>query len=122
MAIRAGQEILRTLRCSAQSSGKFFSWARRLAVSSAGWRRVFVILTVTMACSGFVYAGLSNTMPKIFEIGLGNGWDASYTQIGIFVGLVSGLASFVGLRLRRQVRGIRCAGRTLHAAQPILSG
>ena len=59
--------------------------------------RVFVILTVTMACTGFVYAGLSNTMPKIFEIGLGNGWGASYTQIGIFVGLVSGLASFASV-------------------------
>ncbi len=31
VAIRAGQEKLRALRCSAQSSGKFFNWARRLA-------------------------------------------------------------------------------------------
>ncbi len=37
VAIRAGQEKLKALRCSAQSSGKFFNWARRLAVSSAGW-------------------------------------------------------------------------------------
>ena len=36
-------------------------------------------------------------MPKIFEIGLGNGWGASYTQIGIFVGLVTGLASFASV-------------------------
>ena len=55
--------------------------------------RVFIILTVTMACSGFVYAGLTNTMPKMFEMGLGDGPGASYTQIGLLVGVVSGAAS-----------------------------
>ena len=55
--------------------------------------RVFIILTVTMACSGFVYAGLTNTMPKMFEMGLGDGMGTSYTQIGLLVGVVSGAAS-----------------------------
>ncbi len=59
--------------------------------------RVFVILTVTMACSGFVYAGLTNTMPKMFEMGLGDGPDTSYTQIGLLVGIVSGAASAAGI-------------------------
>ncbi len=56
--------------------------------------RVFLVLTVTMACTGFVYSGLTNTMPKLFEIGLGAAAAASYTEIGIMVGAVSGLASF----------------------------
>ncbi len=61
--------------------------------TSAFWR-VFMILTITMACNGFVYAGLTNTMPKVLETGLSASLDMSYTQIGIYVGLVSGLASF----------------------------
>ena len=61
--------------------------------TSAFWR-VFLILTITMACNGFVYAGLTNTMPKLLETGLSASLDMSYTQIGIYVGLVSGLASF----------------------------
>ena len=59
--------------------------------------RVFVILTLTMACAGFVYAGLTNTMPKMFEIGLGDGLATSYTQIGLLVGIVSGTASAAGI-------------------------
>ena len=59
--------------------------------------RVFVILTLTMACAGFVYAGLTNTMPKMFEIGLGDGLATSYTQIGLLVGVVSGSASAAGI-------------------------
>jgi len=55
--------------------------------------RVFIVLTITMACTGFVYAGLTNTMPKLMEMGLSAGLAASYTQIGVFVGIVSGLAS-----------------------------
>ena len=55
--------------------------------------RVFVVLTFTMACTGFVYAGLTNTMPKLFETGLGQGLAVSYTEIGLYVGIVSGLAS-----------------------------
>ena len=55
--------------------------------------RVFIILTLTMACTGFVYAGLTNTMPKMFEVGLGDGLATSYTQIGLLVGIVSGAAS-----------------------------
>ena len=59
--------------------------------------RVFVILTLTMACAGFVYAGLTNTMPKMFEMGLGDGLTTSYTQIGLLVGIVSGAASASGI-------------------------
>ena len=59
--------------------------------------RVFIILTLTMACAGFVYAGLTNTMPKMFEIGLGDGLATSYTQIGLLVGVVSGSASAAGI-------------------------
>ena len=59
--------------------------------------RVFVILTLTMACAGFVYAGLTNTMPKMFEIGLGDGLTTSYTRIGLLVGIVSGSASAAGI-------------------------
>jgi MFS family permease len=59
--------------------------------------RVFVILTITMACTGFVYSGLTNTMPKVMEMGLSRALAASYTEIGIFVGIVSGLASLSSL-------------------------
>jgi len=55
--------------------------------------RVFVVLTVTMACTGFVYTGLANTMPKLFELALDAGQTASYTRIGVLVGAVSGVAS-----------------------------
>jgi len=55
--------------------------------------RVFVVLTVTMACSGFVYTGLTNTMPKLFEMGLSAALASTYTEIGIFVGVISGVAS-----------------------------
>ena len=47
-----------------------------------------------MACTGFVYTGLTNTMPKLMEMGLSAALAASYTEIGIFVGGISGLASF----------------------------
>lgn len=59
--------------------------------------RVFLVLTVTMACTGFVYAGLSNTMPKLFELGLGGSAAVSYTEIGLLVGGVFGLASIANL-------------------------
>ena len=59
-------------------------------------RRVFTVLTLTMACSGFVYAGLTNTMPKLFEMGFGDG-STSYTEIGLLVGIVSGAASASGI-------------------------
>ncbi len=59
--------------------------------------RVFFILTVTMACTGFVYAGISNTMPKLFEGGLGPAMAGDYTRIGLFVGVVSGLSSFASI-------------------------
>ena len=55
--------------------------------------RVFIVLTITMACTGFVYTGLTNTMPKLMEMGLSAAYAASYTEIGIFVGVISGLAS-----------------------------
>ena len=59
--------------------------------------RVFIVLTFTMACSGFVYAGVTNTMPKLFETGLGDHLATGYTQIGLFVGIISGLASASGI-------------------------
>lgn len=61
---------------------------------TSAFMRVFIILTITMACNGFVYAGLTNTMPKLLETGLSTSLDMSYTEIGVYVGLVSGLASF----------------------------
>ena len=60
-------------------------------------RRVFVVLTFTMACSGFVYTGLTNTMPKLFEAGLGPELAGSYTEIGLYVGAVIGFASISSL-------------------------
>ena len=55
--------------------------------------RVFIVLTITMTCTGFVYSGLTNTMPKLLEMGLSVALAASYTEIGVFVGIISGLAS-----------------------------
>lgn len=63
------------------------------APDSSAFIRVFVVLTITMACTGFVYSGLTNTMPKLLEMGLNKALASSYTEIGIFVGAVSGLAS-----------------------------
>lgn len=63
------------------------------APESSKFMRVFVILSITMACTGFVYGGLTNTMPKLFEDGLSKTLATSYTEIGIFVGVISGLAS-----------------------------
>ena len=59
-------------------------------------------MTLTMACAGFVYAGVTITMPKVFEMGLGDtgfgdGLGLSYTEIGLFVGIVSGVASTSGI-------------------------
>jgi FSR family fosmidomycin resistance protein-like MFS transporter len=56
--------------------------------------RVFFILSMTMTCSGFVYTGLTNTIPKVFELGLGSLSDGGYTQIGFFVSSVLGAAAF----------------------------
>ena len=61
--------------------------------NSSAFVRVFIVLTITMACTGFVYTGLTNTMPKLMEMGLSAALAASYTEIGIFVGVISGLAS-----------------------------
>ncbi|MEM9359554.1 MAG: MFS transporter [Pseudomonadota bacterium] len=64
------------------------------APEARDFMRVFIILTITMACTGFVYSGLTNTMPKLFEMGLDKDLATSYTEIGVYVGLISGLASF----------------------------
>ena len=56
-------------------------------------RRVFIVLVVTMTCNGFVYAGLMNTVPKVFETGLGEGLASSYTEIGLLAGAIIGLSS-----------------------------
>ena len=63
------------------------------APDSSAFVRVFIVLTVTMTCTGFVYTGLTNTMPKLLEMGLSAALAVSYTEIGIFVGAISGLAS-----------------------------
>ena len=59
-------------------------------------RRVFIVLTVTMACNGFIYTGMATTMPKLFESGLATLAD-SYTEIGLFVGAVIGLSSICSI-------------------------
>ncbi len=63
------------------------------AADSSAFVRVFIVLTITMACTGFVYSGLTNTMPKLMELGLSAALASTYTEIGVFVGIVSGLAS-----------------------------
>ena len=67
------------------------------APDSSAFVRVFVILTITMACTGFVYTGLTNTMPKVMEMGLSKALASSYTEIGIYVGIVTGLSSLSSL-------------------------
>ena len=57
------------------------------------YKRVFLVLVVTMACNGFVYAGMMYTVPKVFEIGLAEARPDSYTGIGILTGAVIGLSS-----------------------------
>ena len=57
------------------------------------YKRVFLVLLVTMACNGFVYAGMMYTVPKVFEIGLDQARPDSYTGIGILTGAVIGLSS-----------------------------
>ena len=57
------------------------------------FRRVFALLTVTMACNGLVYTGIMNTVPKVFESGLGTALASSYTEIGLFAGAIIGLSS-----------------------------
>ncbi|MDE0941108.1 MAG: MFS transporter [Alphaproteobacteria bacterium] len=72
----------------------------RAAVAKPGagtMKRAFLVLTVTMACSGFIYSGILNTMPKLFEGGLGTSFAGSYTEIGIYVGAVVGFSSISSL-------------------------
>jgi MFS family permease len=64
-----------------------------VAPDSSAFFRVFIVLTITMACTGIVYIGLTSTMPKLMEMGLSAALAASYTEIGVFVGIISGLAS-----------------------------
>ena len=73
--------------------------APQTAPAPGDYRRVFLVLLVTMACNGFVYAGMMNTAPKVFEVGLTVALADSYTKIGILTGAVIGLSSvcsFVG--------------------------
>lgn len=58
----------------------------------AFWR-VCVVLTITMTCNGFIYTGLMNTVPKVFETGLGETLAGNYTEIGLFAGAIIGLSS-----------------------------
>ncbi|MCH9675663.1 MAG: MFS transporter [Gammaproteobacteria bacterium] len=64
--------------------------------SANAMKRAFFVLTLTMACAGFVYAGLTNTMPKLFEEGLAQ-YVSSYTQLGLYVGAVLALSSLSGI-------------------------
>ena len=56
-------------------------------------RRVLLVLTLTMACSGLIYAGLLNTIPKLFQNGLGEVLAGSYTELGLVAGAVIGVSS-----------------------------
>ncbi|MGB1010211.1 MAG: MFS transporter [Thiolinea sp.] len=60
-------------------------------------RRVFMILTLTMACTGFIYAGITHTMPKLFEQGLNSQLATSYTEVGLYVGFIVLIASLSSL-------------------------
>lgn len=60
-------------------------------------RRVFLVLTLTMACTGFIYAGLTHTMPKLFVQGLSERFAASYTEVGLYVGAIVFIASLTSL-------------------------
>ncbi|MEC8870826.1 MAG: MFS transporter [Pseudomonadota bacterium] len=69
------------------------------APAHGDYRRVFLVLLVTMACNGFVYAGMMNTAPKVFELGLTVTLVDSYTGIGMLTGTVialSSVCSFIG--------------------------
>ncbi|MEM7407656.1 MAG: MFS transporter [Pseudomonadota bacterium] len=67
------------------------------AAGASAIKRAFIVLTLTMMCNGFVYSGLTSTMPKLFEIGLGPSMASSYTEIGLYAGAVIGFASFSSL-------------------------
>ena len=67
------------------------------AAEPGSYRRVFYILLVTMACNGLIYTGLMNTVPKLFQGGLGNALAGNYTQLGAVAGLVIGLSSFASM-------------------------
>ncbi len=67
------------------------------AAEPGSYRRVLYILLVTMACNGLIYTGLMNTVPKLFQGGLGNALAGNYTQLGAVAGLVIGLSSFASM-------------------------
>jgi MFS family permease len=67
------------------------------AAEPGSYKRVFYILLVTMACNGLIYTGLMNTVPKLFEGGLGDALAGNYTQLGAIAGLVIGLSSFASM-------------------------
>jgi len=50
-----------------------------------------------MTCGGFIYSGLTDTRPNLFETGLGPELAGSYTQIGLYVGAITGAASLSSL-------------------------
>ncbi len=67
------------------------------APTAGARRRVFLLLTLTMASTGFIYAGLTHTMPKLFEQGLSERFATSYTEIGLYVGVIVFIASLLSL-------------------------
>ena len=92
LAIATGTALLAAWRGGRVSDARS-DRAPHPAAERGSARRVFLVLAFTMACTGFVYAGLTNTMPKLFEMGLGPALAVSYTEIGLYVGIVSGIAS-----------------------------
>ena len=94
VAILTGIALLVAWRRGAVANAKTDRTPATEAPDRSTAYRVFIVLTFTMACTGFVYAGLTNTMPKVFEMGLGPELAVSYTEIGLFVGIISGTASF----------------------------
>ena len=92
LALLAGAALLLAWRRGLVGDARTDRAPPRATDSNAVFR-VFAVLTFTMACTGFVYAGLSNTMPKMFEVGLGPDLAVSYTEIGLYVGIVTGIAS-----------------------------
>lgn len=87
----------------------FFAWHRGLvrdvhtdvapqpAAEPGSYKRVFYILLLTMACNGLIYTGLMNTVPKLFQGGVGDALAGNYTQLGAIAGLVIGLSSFASM-------------------------
>lgn len=67
------------------------------AAEPGSYKRVFYILLLTMACNGLIYTGLMNTVPKLFQGGIGDALAGNYTQLGAIAGMVIGFSSFASM-------------------------